>query len=85
MTTGTGSGKTESFLVPVIDHCLRAKSAGKHGIKAVLLYPMNALAGDQADRLGKLLDDDRLHEGESPPGCTSVRRARPSQAHRTGG
>ncbi|MDQ0931334.1 DEAD/DEAH box helicase [Streptomyces turgidiscabies] len=63
VTTGTGSGKTESFLVPVIDHCLRAKAAGRHGIKAVLLYPMNALAGDQADRLGKLLEDDRLYEG----------------------
>ncbi|MGW5420193.1 DEAD/DEAH box helicase [Streptomyces sp. NPDC003943] len=60
VTTGTGSGKTESFLVPVIDHCRRAKAAGKHGIKAVLLYPMNALAGDQADRIGKLLTDERL-------------------------
>ncbi|MEU5283615.1 DEAD/DEAH box helicase [Streptomyces sp. NPDC020755] len=62
VTTGTGSGKTESFLVPVIDHCRRAKSAGKHGIKAVLLYPMNALAGDQADRIGKLLEDVRLED-----------------------
>ncbi|MFI1309970.1 DEAD/DEAH box helicase [Streptomyces albidoflavus] len=60
VTTGTGSGKTEAFLVPVIDHCRRAKAAGKHGIKAVLLYPMNALAGDQADRIGGLLEDDRL-------------------------
>ncbi|MFJ8692193.1 DEAD/DEAH box helicase [Streptomyces roseolilacinus] len=60
VTTGTGSGKTESFLVPVIDHCRRAKAAGRHGIKAVLLYPMNALAGDQADRIGKLLADERL-------------------------
>ncbi|MFV6027778.1 DEAD/DEAH box helicase [Streptomyces sp. NPDC056264] len=62
VTTGTGSGKTESFLVPIIDHCRRAKSAGRHGIKAVLLYPMNALAGDQADRLGKLLKDERLQD-----------------------
>ncbi|MDQ0296366.1 ATP-dependent helicase YprA (DUF1998 family)/ribosomal protein L37AE/L43A [Streptomyces sp. DSM 41037] len=62
VTTGTGSGKTEAFLVPVIDHCRRAKAAGKHGIKAVLLYPMNALAGDQADRIGGLLEDDRLRD-----------------------
>ncbi|MYT16629.1 Distinct helicase family with a unique C-terminal domain including a metal-binding cysteine cluster [Streptomyces sp. SceaMP-e96] len=62
VTTGTGSGKTESFLFPVLDHCRRAKEAGKQGIKAVLLYPMNALAGDQADRLGELLTDDRLRE-----------------------
>ncbi|MEU3046949.1 DEAD/DEAH box helicase [Streptomyces sp. NPDC006984] len=60
VTTGTGSGKTESFLVPIIDHCRRAKAAGRHGVKAVLLYPMNALAGDQADRIGKLLTDERL-------------------------
>ncbi|MER5687666.1 DEAD/DEAH box helicase [Streptomyces sp. NPDC002205] len=60
VTTGTGSGKTESFLVPVLDHCRRAKAAGRPGIKAVLLYPMNALAGDQADRLGELLEDARL-------------------------
>ncbi|MFM9613249.1 DEAD/DEAH box helicase [Streptomyces niveiscabiei] len=60
VTTGTGSGKTESFLVPVLDHCRREKAAGKPGIKAILLYPMNALAGDQADRLGDLLEDHRL-------------------------
>ncbi|WP_037801852.1 DEAD/DEAH box helicase [Streptomyces sp. NRRL F-5135] len=62
VTTGTGSGKTESFLVPVLDHCRRQKAAGRHGVKAVLLYPMNALAGDQADRLGALLEDERLRE-----------------------
>lgn len=62
VTTGTGSGKTESFLIPVLDHCRREKEAGKPGIKAVLLYPMNALAGDQADRLGDQLTDDRLRE-----------------------
>lgn len=60
VTTGTGSGKTESFLVPILDHCRRAKAAGRPGIKAVLLYPMNALAGDQADRIGDLLEDTRL-------------------------
>ncbi|WP_328951485.1 DEAD/DEAH box helicase [Streptomyces sp. NBC_00184] len=60
VTTGTGSGKTESFLFPVVDHCRREKAAGKHGVKAVLLYPMNALAGDQASRLGDLLEDERL-------------------------
>ena len=63
VTTGTGSGKTESFLVPVLDHCRRERAAGRAGVKAVLLYPMNALAGDQAGRLGKLLDEDpRLAE-----------------------
>jgi ATP-dependent helicase YprA (DUF1998 family) len=89
VTTGTGSGKTESFLIPVLDHCRRAKASGRPGVKAVLLYPMNALAGDQADRLGDLLDrDPRLSEvtaglyigeasarGGSPYGRVEVDRA----------
>ena len=54
VTTGTGSGKTEAFLIPVLDHCRRAKQAGKRGVKAVLLYPMNALATDQAMRISDL-------------------------------
>ncbi|MFF3716177.1 DEAD/DEAH box helicase [Streptomyces prasinus] len=57
VTTGTGSGKTESFLVPILDHCLREREAGRDGVKAVLLYPMNALATDQAQRIGRRLDD----------------------------
>ncbi|MGW2293129.1 DEAD/DEAH box helicase [Streptomyces violaceorubidus] len=55
VTTGTGSGKTESFLIPVLDHCRRQKAEGRAGIKAVLLYPMNALATDQAGRVGEYL------------------------------
>ena len=58
VATGTGSGKTESFLYPVLDHCRR--HAATPGVKAVLLYPMNALAADQADRLNDLLDDPGL-------------------------
>jgi replicative superfamily II helicase len=55
ITTGTGSGKTEAFLIPILDHCRRERAAAKPGVKAVLLYPMNALATDQADRINKLL------------------------------
>ena len=46
VTTGTGSGKTECFSMPVLDHCARARAAGQRGIKAIILYPMNALASD---------------------------------------
>lgn len=61
VTTGTGSGKTECFLYPLLDHCLREREAGKPGVKAILLYPMNALATDQARRFAKeLWDDERL-------------------------
>ena len=58
VATGTGSGKTESFLFPVLDHLLRERDAGtldKPGIRALFLYPMNALANDQLKRLRELL------------------------------
>ncbi|WP_167149584.1 DEAD/DEAH box helicase [Actinomyces sp. ZJ308] len=58
VTTGTGSGKTESFLHPVLDHVLRARAQGITGIKALILYPMNALATDQAGRLARLITND---------------------------
>lgn len=63
VTTGTGSGKTESFLVPILDHVRRAKARGERGIKAIILYPMNALVSDQARRIAEYLhDDERLSE-----------------------
>jgi DEAD/DEAH box helicase domain-containing protein len=58
ITTGTGSGKTECFLYPVLDHCFRAKQAGLPGIKAIILYPMNALAADQEKRFAKTIWQD---------------------------
>ncbi|MFD0902095.1 DEAD/DEAH box helicase [Actinomadura sediminis] len=62
ITTGTGSGKTESFLIPVLDHCRRERSKGRGGVKAVLLYPMNALATDQANRLNDYLHKTGLEQ-----------------------
>ncbi len=53
VATGTGSGKTECFLYPVLEHCRQMRKAGRRGIKAILIYPMNALATDQANRLAK--------------------------------
>ncbi|GAA4957400.1 DEAD/DEAH box helicase [Yinghuangia aomiensis] len=67
VTTGTGSGKTESFLIPILDHCRRERARGKGGVKAVLLYPMNALATDQAHRI-----NDYLVECESELGDVSA-------------
>lgn len=59
VSTGTGSGKTESFLIPIIDHLLREQANGSlgPGVRALLLYPMNALANDQVKRLRELLSD----------------------------
>ena len=53
IATGTGSGKTESFLLPVLDYCWQHR--GEPGIKAILIYPMNALATDQAGRLAETI------------------------------
>jgi ATP-dependent helicase YprA (DUF1998 family) len=56
VSTGTGSGKTECFLYPVISRCLELKDRNEPaGIAAVILYPMNALAEDQLGRLRELL------------------------------
>ncbi|MGE3843414.1 MAG: DEAD/DEAH box helicase, partial [Vicinamibacterales bacterium] len=56
VSTGTGSGKTECFLYPVISTCLELRDAGAPaGISAVIVYPMNALAEDQLGRLRVLL------------------------------
>lgn len=65
ITTGTGSGKTESFLIPVLDHCRRERARGRAGVKAILLYPMNALATDQAERLNALLAKSGLGDVEA--------------------
>ena len=55
VATGTGSGKTECFLYPLLDHCARARKASEPGIKALVIYPMNALATDQARRFAQLI------------------------------
>jgi len=57
LTTGTGSGKSEAFLIPIIDHAIWARGRGQRGIKALLLYPMNALVADQERRIAGLLND----------------------------
>lgn len=53
--TGTSSGKTEAFLLPVLSGVMRLRDQGVSGTKAILLYPMNALANDQLMRLRNLI------------------------------
>ncbi|MGB9833136.1 MAG: DEAD/DEAH box helicase, partial [Caldisericum exile] len=53
IASGTASGKTECFLIPIYNYLLREYKEGKltPGVRALLLYPMNALANDQLKRL----------------------------------
>ena len=56
VSTGTGSGKTECFLYPIVSRCLRLRDDdAPPGISAIIVYPMNALAEDQLMRLRGLL------------------------------
>lgn len=58
VTTGTGSGKSLSFFIPIIDRILREKSASpsdKPRTRAIILYPMNALANSQKEEIEKFL------------------------------
>ncbi len=53
LTTGTGSGKSLAYIVPIVDHVLRHGSG--RGVQAIIVYPMNALANSQIGELEKFL------------------------------
>lgn len=58
VTAGTGAGKTESFLLPILNDMFRfPRKPGDHGVRAIFLYPMNALVNDQVERLSSWLED----------------------------
>lgn len=59
VTTGTGSGKTECFMLPLVSDLLRGRETGK--LQAIFLYPLNALMEDQKQRLQELLSGTDLH------------------------
>ena len=54
LTTGTGSGKSLSYILPIVDHVLRNGSG--RGVQAIVVYPMNALANSQLGELAKFLE-----------------------------
>jgi ATP-dependent helicase YprA (DUF1998 family) len=67
LVTGTGSGKSLSYILPIVDAVLRQRAAGTYrpSIKAIIVYPMNALANSQEGELGKFLKLG-FADGESP-------------------
>ena len=72
LTTGTGSGKSLSYFIPIVDNVLRRKRTGDpcSGITAIVVYPMNALCNSQLEELVKFL---RLGYGEGKEPVTFAR------------
>ena len=67
VTTGTGSGKSLCFFIPVVDTIIRAKKAGKpHKTSAIIVYPMNALANSQLKEIEKFISHSGLEPGLRP-------------------
>ena len=60
ITTGTSSGKSFCFGIPIVNECLRMREQGLDGIKAIIVYPMNALANSQYEDFSKRLDGSGL-------------------------
>lgn len=61
VTTGTGSGKSLCFFVPVVDEIVRARRAGKaRRTSAIIVYPMNALANSQINEIEKFISQSGL-------------------------
>ncbi|MFC6619270.1 DEAD/DEAH box helicase [Deinococcus radiophilus] len=58
VTTGTGSGKSLTYILPIVDHVLRFGSG--RGVQAIVVYPMNALANSQVEELNKFLGESGL-------------------------
>lgn len=80
VTAGTGAGKTESFLLPMLNRlAAQDRQPGEQGMRCLILYPMNALVNDQVDRLyGWLRGQDRVRlfhfTSETPEDSKSAER-----------
>ena len=69
LTTGTGSGQTECFLYPILDYCYHCNQYERQtGVKVIIMYPMNALASDQAKRLAETIWNDPRLKGKVTAG-----------------
>ncbi len=85
IATGTGSGKTECYLLPILDSLLReadSHTLAEPGVRAMLLYPMNALANDQMSRIRGLLKPFPEITYGRYTGATPERRRDGEQDHR---
>ena len=84
VTTGTGSGKTECFLWPILTEMIRQASSSpddweEEGIRALILYPMNALVSDQMGRIRNIIgrkDDAYMNIMKHESKSDNIRRVR---------
>ena len=84
VASGTGSGKTECFLVPILEDLVRERSTNGYldGVRALFLYPLNALINSQRERLRAWCDafgpDIRfcLYNGETRLSVPAAEQAR---------
>lgn len=80
VTTGTGSGKTETFLLPILGRmaaeALSGQSFSKRAVRALVLYPMNALVNDQLGRLRVLFGDNNVARWFTDSGGRPIKFAR---------
>ena len=90
VTSGTGSGKTECFMVPVLSSIAQSKQSGDSadGVQAIFLYPLNALIQSQRERLrawtGPFGGDIRfcLYNGMTPEEAKAEKyREAPNEVH----
>ena len=84
VSSGTGSGKTECFLVPILDQLVKQSDAGRlrlEGVRALMLYPLNALISSQEERLHRWFEPFGgtlrycLYNGETPETARAAVRA----------
>ena len=67
VTTGTGSGKSLCFFIPIIEAAIRARVSGEAPrTRAIVIYPMNALANSQLEELNKFVNQSGLPDQHRP-------------------
>lgn len=67
VTTGTGSGKSLCFFIPIVDAVVRARKAGQPPkTRALIVYPMNALANSQVKEIEKFISNSGIPDGQKP-------------------
>ena len=73
VTSGTGSGKSLTFFIPIVSRILQDKEdevrkcgAVKPRVRAIIVYPMNALANSQLEEINKFLDNLNDEAGNKP-------------------